>query len=149
MATATCLPVHSRFDTDSLLALANYSNDLLIARTRQGISVADVRNLLTTTGLQATHLAQALNITPSTLLRRLRQTGYVFKGKDAAAVMRVAKVFTQATRVFEMPERARRWLETPNPTLPNAEMPISFLNTEFGAELVAESLLRIAHGIFA
>lgn len=149
METATCLPGHPQPSHDSLLMLVSRSNTLLIARARQGIPAVDVRDLLAATRLQTTHLAQALGITPLTLARRLRQTGYVFKGKDAATVIRVAKVFTHAAQVFKVPEHACHWLESANPTLPGAEKPISFLDTEFGAELVTEALYRIEHGIFA
>lgn len=149
METATCLPTPQRPDLGGLLTLASGTNARLIAQVRQGIDVADVHSLLTTTGLHKSHLAQAFGITPLALARRLRQTGYVFKNKDAATVMRVAKVFTHAAQVFETPERACRWLEVPNPTLPGAEMPISLLDTEFGAELVTEALHRIEHGIFS
>jgi putative toxin-antitoxin system antitoxin component (TIGR02293 family) len=62
---------------------------------------------------------------------------------DAAA--RLAFVTDLAVELLGDAERAKRWLETPNPYIGN-ETPRSAVQTQLGTDLVVESLYTIAYG---
>lgn len=61
---------------------------------------------------------------------------------------RVARITTLANETIGEPERAARWLRAPNCALAGA-VPVDLLASGEGARLVEETLLRLAHGIFA
>jgi putative toxin-antitoxin system antitoxin component (TIGR02293 family) len=63
-------------------------------------------------------------------------------------LVRVARVISKAESTFGNPEKAHRWLRRPTAPL-NGETPLQLLDTEAGARLVEDLLVRIDHGIAA
>jgi putative toxin-antitoxin system antitoxin component (TIGR02293 family) len=61
---------------------------------------------------------------------------------------RIARVTAKAEATFGSKEKAHRWLCRPTTSL-NGEEPLKLLDTEAGARLVEDLLIRIAHGIAA
>ena len=59
-----------------------------------------------------------------------------------------AFVLREAERVFGDAEKARRWLERPNPALDNRK-PRSLLATPAGARAVRDELVKIDHGMLS
>jgi len=66
---------------------------------------------------------------------------------ESDSVRRVLRVCETATRIFEHWDRAEAWLREPCPALNNV-IPVNLLESESGARLVEDELLRIEHGIF-
>lgn len=62
-------------------------------------------------------------------------------------VLRIARVSSEAVRVFGDDERATRWLKTPSPLLGDA--PLNLLSTDAGSREVEDELTRIEWGDFA
>jgi putative toxin-antitoxin system antitoxin component (TIGR02293 family) len=68
--------------------------------------------------------------------------------RSEAREERVARVTVKAEETFGSKEKARRWLCRPTTAL-NGEEPLKLLNTDAGAQLVEDLLIRIDHGIAA
>ena len=66
---------------------------------------------------------------------------------ESDCLVRIAWVLFVAQDNFGDPERAFRWLRTPNRALEGA-IPLELLDTGAGARLVEHTILRIAHGVF-
>lgn len=66
---------------------------------------------------------------------------------EADRVLRVARVASEAERVFGDPAKARRWFSKENPVL--GTTPLSLLSTDAGSREVEEELARIDWGDFA
>jgi len=81
-----------------------------------------------------------------TLARRIekREPLTVPENDSAQRLLNIAEL---ANRVFEDNKRAQNWLRTPCRAL-NKVVPLDLLESETGARLVEEELLRIEHGIY-
>ncbi|WP_084570830.1 antitoxin Xre/MbcA/ParS toxin-binding domain-containing protein [Methylosinus sp. PW1] len=89
---------------------------------------------------------EAIVVPKRTLARRLaKKEPLTVEETDRA--LRLARIGAQAERVFGNPEKAGRWLRKPSPALAG-QTPIAMLRSETGAQLVAELLGQIAHGMF-
>jgi putative toxin-antitoxin system antitoxin component (TIGR02293 family) len=103
------------------------------------------------------HLAKRLDVDASTLLdligipqrtrSRRRQQGYL-KADEADRLLRIARIFGEAIRVFGSEEKARLWLKTPSPLFEDSP-PLTWLDSDGGAHAVSEELVRIDFGDFA
>ncbi len=72
-------------------------------------------------------------------------------GVDTATLldlMRVARVFGEAIRVFGSESKAAAWLKTSNPFFQDAP-PLRYLDSDAGAHVVSEEIVRIDFGDFA
>jgi putative toxin-antitoxin system antitoxin component (TIGR02293 family) len=103
------------------------------------------------------HLADGLGVTPDTLAAIVglaprtasrRKQGGAFRAAEADRLLRVARVFDDAVRVFGQEAKAAAWLSTPHALLDDAT-PLSWLGTDAGATAVGAELIRIEHGDFA
>ncbi len=66
---------------------------------------------------------------------------------ESDRVLRIARVAERAEKVFEDPDKARRWLSSPHSLLGRA--PLELLSTDAGARAVEDELVRIDFGDFA
>ncbi|MDP2119970.1 MAG: DUF2384 domain-containing protein [Hoeflea sp.] len=66
---------------------------------------------------------------------------------ESDSVRRVVRICETARRVFEDWDRAEGWLRDRCPAL-NGVIPVTLLESESGARMVEDELLRIEHGIF-
>jgi putative toxin-antitoxin system antitoxin component (TIGR02293 family) len=89
---------------------------------------------------------EAIVVPKRTLARRIAKRE-LLTVEETDRALRLARVGAQAERVFGDPEKAGRWLRKPSPALAG-QTPMSLLRTETGAQLVAELLGQIAHGMF-
>lgn len=87
-----------------------------------------------------------IGLAPRTALRRQRE-GYL-KPYEADRLLRVGRVFEEATRVFGSETKAARWLATPSVALSDA-LPLSLLDSDAGTQVLADELTRIDFGDFA
>jgi putative toxin-antitoxin system antitoxin component (TIGR02293 family) len=102
-------------------------------------------------------LAKRLGVEASTVLdlmavpdrtRARRRHGGVFKADEADRLLRVARVFGEAIRVFGSEAKAAAWLKSPSPLF-EGSAPLSCLDSDAGAHVVSEEIVRIDFGDFA
>jgi len=62
--------------------------------------------------------------------------------------VRLARVVSRASEVFDDRAAAIDWLKSPNAAL-RGNMPLRLLDTDIGAESVLDTLGRIERGVFA
>lgn len=67
--------------------------------------------------------------------------------KQSASLLRLVRIFSSARNTLGSPEKAWRWLEKPNRAL-DGVVPLKLLDTEVGAQMVADVLGRIEYGVF-
>lgn len=67
---------------------------------------------------------------------------------ESDRLARVARITTLANETIGDPDRAAEWLRTANRALGGA-VPIQLLGSGEGARIVEETLIQLAHGIFA
>ena len=113
---------------------------------REGIPAAAVESILSAVRLSQSELAQALGIPARTLARRKREG--VLNSEESSKLLRLARVVSRASEVFDHPGAAVDWLKSPNAAL-RRNPPLSLLDTDIGAENVLDTLGRIEHGVFA
>jgi putative toxin-antitoxin system antitoxin component (TIGR02293 family) len=87
-------------------------------------------------------------VIPKRTLARRRATSARLTQDEADRAVRLASIQIEADRVFGNPEKASRWLRTPNRSL-SGQTPLSLLRTAAGAMVVSEKLGQIDHGMFA
>ena len=113
---------------------------------REGIPAAAVESILSAARLSQSELAQALGIPERTLARRKREG--VLNSEESSKLLRLARVISRASEVFDDPAAALDWLKSPNAAL-RGNVPLNLLDTDIGAESVLDTLGRIEHGVFA
>jgi putative toxin-antitoxin system antitoxin component (TIGR02293 family) len=103
------------------------------------------------------HLAKRLEVDTSTLLdligipertRARRRHEGLLKADEADRLLRVARVFGEAIRVFGSEGKAAAWLKTPSPFFADSA-PLRYLDSDAGANAVSEEIVRIDFGDFA
>ncbi len=97
-------------------------------------------------GIEPAELLRLIGISERTAVRR-KTEGYL-KTDEADRLLRVGRVFEEATRVFGDGVRAAGWLRQNSPVLYNSP-PLSLLDCDAGAQLVTDELERIEFGEFA
>lgn len=85
-------------------------------------------------------------IPPRTFHRR-QQLDQTLSPSESDRVLRIARIASEAERVFGSPDKSSRWLSTAHPVL--GATPLDLLATDAGTQDVEEELGRIEHGIFA
>jgi putative toxin-antitoxin system antitoxin component (TIGR02293 family) len=96
-------------------------------------------------GVPASLLLDVIGIPERTMTRRRRE-GFL-KGVETDRLLRVARIFESAIRVFGTEDKAARWLRSVSPVLYGVE-PFNLLDSDAGAQAVSEELIRIDFGDF-
>ncbi len=118
----------------------------LIAVSRNGISAAQLEALQKSTGLENHHLARILQVTTRTLQNK--------KGSDKMSIsvtekaLKLSRLYQNGYFTFGDKSNFKAWMRSPVLAL-NNKTPLSYLDTQFGFELVEQILGRIAHGIIS
>ncbi len=81
-----------------------------------------------------------------TFARRLANDE-LLTSEEADRAIRLARLDTEACRVFADDAKAALWLRRPNPQM-NNQTPLMLARSETGARLVEELLIQIDHGIY-
>ncbi|HEY0790607.1 MAG TPA: antitoxin Xre/MbcA/ParS toxin-binding domain-containing protein [Chthoniobacterales bacterium] len=121
------------------------SDQLLVARIRQGYPPSVFRTLRDALELSDAELAGHLRIPRRTLSRRLRAE--TFSPEESDRMARLAAVFTRAARLFG-PDKARAWMKSPLEALAG-ETPLGRCDTTLGASEVEDVLGRIDYGVYS
>jgi putative toxin-antitoxin system antitoxin component (TIGR02293 family) len=77
-----------------------------------------------------------------------RRTVGTLTADQSDKLVRVGRIISKAETTFGSAEKAAQWLRRPTQPL-NGEQPLRMLDTEAGARVVEELLLKIDHGIAA
>ena len=143
---ATLRSVHRVLGGRDVLRLEPRSAMDWIGMIREGIPAGAIESILSVAGLSQSELARALGIPERTLARRKREGA--LNSEESSKLLRLARVVSRASEVFEDPAAAVDWLKSPNAAL-RGNAPLSLLDTDIGAEAVLDTVGRIEHGVFA
>lgn len=86
-------------------------------------------------------------VMPRKTLSNRRSVG-TLTADQSDKLVRVGRIISKAETTFGSAEKAAQWLRRPTQPL-NGEQPLQMLDTEAGARVVEELLLKIDHGIAA
>lgn len=117
-----------------------------VSLIRDGIPAAAVESVTKAIRLSQAELGSTLGIPERTLARRKKEG--VLSAEESAKLLRLARTLRRASEVFEDTDAAVDWLKSPNRAL-GGVTPLSLLDTDLGAESVADVLGRIEHGVFS
>ena len=87
-------------------------------------------------------------VIPKRTLARRKANHEELSPEETDKALRLARIATEADRVFANVKKADSWLRTPLSQL-SGQTPLALLKSEAGAILVEEILGRIDHGMFA
>lgn len=127
----TGIPAHTEFERMQVV--------------RRGLPVSAVDRFVEYGAITAGEVYEV--ILPRKTLSNRRVVG-TLTADQSDRLARVARVIAKAEETFGNKEKAARWLRRPTAPL-NGEEPLKLLDTEAGARLVEELLIRIDHGIAA
>lgn len=107
---------------------------------------SSIAGFSTRLGIEPAALLRLIGVSERTALRR-RAEGYL-KPDEADRLLRIGRIYEEATRVFGEERKAAGWLNHPSPFFYNAT-PLSMLDSDGGTQMVSEELWRIEYGEFA
>lgn len=119
---------------------------LLINKSRNGMAMYQIENLMKRYDLTLKEMASVLNISERTL-QRYEDKDVLSKDASERA-LHLQRLYERGLAVFGTLDNFCDWMKSPVLIFSN-EKPISFLDTIFGFELLEQELGRIEHGIFA
>ena len=122
------------------------SGSRLIELRPHSLAWSAIANFSARLGIEPASLLRVIGISERTAIRR-RAEGYL-KPEEADRLLRVGRIFEEATRILGNEERAAGWLSDPSPVFHN-QPPLTFLDSDAGAHEVILELLRIDYGVFA
>jgi putative toxin-antitoxin system antitoxin component (TIGR02293 family) len=87
-------------------------------------------------------------VAPRRTLARRRERDEPLSPAESDRALRLERIAEQADRVFGNREKAQRWLRKESRAL-EGRRPIDLLQSETGAHIIEEELVRIDYGMFA
>jgi putative toxin-antitoxin system antitoxin component (TIGR02293 family) len=81
-------------------------------------------------------------------LQRKRTEGRALSHDESDKLSRLARLLVRAEEALDSPDKAIRWMTTPNRALAG-QPPITLLDSDAGALAVDQVLGRIEHGVFS
>lgn len=89
-------------------------------------------------------------VAPESTVRRRLFSKRRFTEAESERILRLARVFAEAVRLFGDEEAALEWLNTPADYLPGRPpiTPMALAATDAGARLIESHIRRTAHGVF-
>jgi len=117
----------------------------LVEAVKRGLPTASVEHMVRD-DLLSTEEVYAL-IAPKRTWQLRKQRRKPLTAAESEKAARLARIFALAIDAFQNPEKAARWLRRRSRVL--GRMPIDLLDSEAGARLVEEELLRITWGFDA
>ena len=118
----------------------------LIGITRDGISAKQLDTLRQSTGLEVHHLARILQVTTRTLQNKKGHDRFSISVSEKA--LELSQLYLKGYQIVGSNERFKTWMRSPVAAL-NNQTPLSYLDTQFGFDLVGQILGRIAHGVLS
>src|SRR5450755_4550377 len=115
--------------------------DAIVGGSIPGSRLRDMRHQL---DLTVDVMANLLDVAPRTVNRK-ESSEQPLSVSEGDRAFRIARIADLAIELIGNREKALAWLHRPNTYL-GGKIPIEMLDTEIGADLVAESLHSIAYG---
>src|SRR5690554_4627918 len=120
------------------------SNQLeAIQALQRGLPASGWQRVIDALRVSDQQLAEAVNISVSTLTRRKREGR--FTQEESERLLRLSGLAAKASTVFTSPERVHSWFTSPNQQL-GGETPLAYSKTSIGAAEVDRVLERILDG---
>ncbi len=121
----------------------------LVARARQGVSVADAVEVMQTWSIPVAKFAQVIGVSPRKWSRvRTEAPEAVLSPVESDRLVRAWRVFEHAKAVFEHAKGGAAWFAAPNPAL-FGEAPLSMLDTDADVHEVDNILTRLEFGVYS
>ena len=118
----------------------------LIAVSRYGISANQLATLQSSTGLENNIFAKILQVTTRTLQNK---TGNIKLGVAVSEkALKLSRLYLKGYHTFGDKDNFKTWMRSPVLAL-NNNTPLSYLDTQFGFELVEQMIGRISHGVIS
>jgi putative toxin-antitoxin system antitoxin component (TIGR02293 family) len=134
------------FSESSFSSIIKDDAQHLINRSRNGMAMYQIENLMKRYDLTLKEMASVLNISERTL-QRYEDKDVLSKDASERA-LHLQRLYERGAEVFGTLDKFCGWMKA-EILIFNNEMPISFLDTIFGFELLEQELGRIEYGIFA
>jgi len=129
-----------------MLSLIYDDNPLEVIKTlRGGTPASVVPELAQRLGISQDGLFDILGLARSTIKNRISTKGNLAPAEQDR-IYRADRVWSRTLQVLEDEDAARTWITRSNRTL-GGEVPLALLDTDFGYELVLDTLGRIEYGI--
>jgi len=117
-----------------------------LAHVEAGVPLSAISTFVASSGVP---LKDVYNIViPARTLKHRRDRKQNLTRDESDKLARLVRVFDHAVQIFETPERAMLWLDSPKHRF-NERTPIQMLTTDMGALRVDEFLGQIDYGMFA
>ena len=129
----------------ALIGLVPCSQVNLAKMIESGLPLS-VISALKEAGLTVTEISEII-ISPRTLKNRKTRNEPLSR-KESDRVVRLARIISQADRVFASRDKALLWLRTPDDSLDSCP-PLKWLVSEAGARVVESLLQQIDEGLYA
>ena len=118
----------------------------MIEAIKSGLPISTFSHFRQKMDLSEGALSSTMNISKRTLTRRKKEGR--LSAAESEKLVRLAKLFDQATRVFGSDEvLSAQWFKAPARGL-GGRTPLEMAETEMGAQEVNALLVRIEHGVF-
>ncbi|MDZ7360595.1 MAG: DUF2384 domain-containing protein [candidate division KSB1 bacterium] len=118
----------------------------LIELSNQGLTKDALVNLAKYFSYSIGQMAQLLSVTERTIMNYSSKKP--FNRIVSEQILQIAEVAAKGSEVFEEREKFLAWMKHPNKALDN-KIPMSLLNSKFGADMVLDELGRLEYGVFS
>jgi putative toxin-antitoxin system antitoxin component (TIGR02293 family) len=130
------------------LRLCEKTTSAIQTYIREGFFPEEIAFTTRLTGLTQQDLTEKLGLSARTLQRKVKENIRLSPEKSDR-LFRLQKLTSAALELFEGNIPAmQQWLKTPLPVL-NGESPVSYSDTEPGAQFVLDLIDRLEHGVFS
>jgi len=119
----------------------------MINSAQVGIEVSAFQDLLEVTGLSRDELAGLLGVSYKTI-QRYQKEEKKMNAQNSEQLLKMIVLYQKAEEVFGDIDSFDRWLRKPAAGLGN-QVPLSFMQTSGGIDLIHDELQRIEHGALA
>ncbi|TVQ01699.1 MAG: DUF2384 domain-containing protein [Balneolaceae bacterium] len=119
----------------------------IINSAQLGIAVSAFQDLLEVTGLSRDELAGLLGVSYKTI-QRYQKEEKKMNAQNSEQLLKMIVLYQKAEEVFGDIDSFDRWLRKPAAGLGN-QVPLSFMKTSGGIDLIHDELQRIEHGALA
>lgn len=154
MDTKATAPVDARPDERDVLRVLGLKPRVseevwhgLVEAVREGLPASAFSRVIREAGLSQEEAMRSLRLPRASIFRKLSAKQRLAP-EESQKIARLARVVLLAEHVLEDTAKGREWLRTSIPALGGVR-PVDMLDTDEGARMVEEELLRIEYGFFA
>ncbi len=120
----------------------------IINLSRSGIKASFAKKLIKDIQINQEEFAEFVGLKIRTLSRRFKKPSEKLTPEESEKVIRLARIYLEALDVFKVDDKVATWLKRPNRAL-GESAPISYLDSDIGAEEVMAILGRIRDGVYS